>query len=113
MLHLLLIFYFFGTPYEINGGDRVLAPIGTLFFNDKNQIEFIGSEVWVSNENENWKENIINGVNLDVYPTVAQRQVVCELNDTFCDLMNDNPMEEEVTVQNGYKFYVPSDELVK
>ena len=113
-------FYFFGTPYEINGGDRVLAPIGTLFFNDKNQIEFIGSEVWVSTEG-GWENNIkeaalsgtIFGDKLNVYPTVAQRQVVCELNDTFCDLMNDNPMEKEVTVQNGYKFYVPSDELVK
>ena len=42
--------FFFGMPYEINNGDRMLLPIGTLFFNDKNQVEFIGSEIWVSTE---------------------------------------------------------------
>ena len=39
--------------------------------------------------------------------------VVGEMNDTFCELTNEMPKEEEVVVQNGYKLFVPSDELVK
>lgn len=112
--------FFFGMPYEINNGDRMLLPIGTLFFNDKNQVEFIGSEIWVSTEG-GWENNIkeaaasgtIFGDKLRVCSTSEQRMVVGEMNDTFCELTNEMPKEEEVVVQNGYKLFVPSDELVK
>ena len=112
--------FFFGMPYEINNGDRMLLPIGTLFFNDKNHVEFIGSEIWVSTEG-GWENNIkeaaasgtIFGDKLRVCSTSEQRMVVGEMNDTFCELTNEMPKEEEVVVQNGYKLFVPSDELVK
>ena len=90
--------YFFGEPFEINNGRRMLVPIGTIYIDqrDGNIVQF-GVEAWVSTEG-GWRENIINGENLDVYPATESINIIGNMYDeSFCDLMYSG---QENTVEN-------------
>lgn len=89
--------HFFGEPFEINNGRRMLVPIGTIYIDqrDGNIVQF-GVEAWVSTEG-GWRENIINGENLDVYPATEYKNNIGNMYDeSFCDLMSG----QENTVEN-------------
>lgn len=89
--------HFFGEPFEINNGRRMLVPIGTIYIDqrDGNIVQF-GVEAWVSTEG-GWRENIINGENLDVYPATESKNNIGNMYDeSFCDLMSG----QENTVEN-------------
>lgn len=90
--------HFFGEPFEINNGRRMLVPIGTIYIDqrDGNIVQF-GVEAWVSTEG-GWRENIINGENLNVYPATESKNNIGNMYDeSFCDLMYS---EQENTVEN-------------
>ena len=81
--------HFFGEPFEINNGRRMLVPIGTIYIDqrDGNIVQF-GVEAWVSTEG-GWRENIINGENLNVYPATESKNNIGNMYDeSFCDLMS-------------------------
>lgn len=89
--------HFFGEPFEINNGRRMLVPIGTIYIDqrDGNIVQF-GVEAWVSTEG-GWRENIINGENLNVYPATESKNNIGNMYDeSFCDLMSG----QENTVEN-------------
>ena len=89
--------HFFGEPFEINNGRRMLVPIGTIYIDQRsgNVVQF-GVEAWVSTEG-GWRENIINGENLDVYPATESSNIIGNMYDeSFCDLMSG----QENTVEN-------------
>lgn len=107
--------HFFGEPFEINNGRSMLVPIGTIYIDqrDGNIVQF-GVEAWVSTEG-GWRENIINGENLDVYPATESINIIGNMYDeSFCDLMyseQENTVENEEEVVEGvnYKAYLPRD----
>lgn len=89
--------HFFGEPFEINNGRRMLVPIGTIYIDQRsgNVVQF-GVEAWVSTEG-GWRENIINGENLNVYPATESKNNIGNMYDeSFCDLMSG----QENTVEN-------------
>lgn len=89
--------HFFGEPFEINNGRRMLVPIGTIYLDQRDgNIVQLGVETWVSTEG-GWRENIINGENLDVYPATESKNNIGNMYDeSFCDLMSG----QENTVEN-------------
>ena len=89
--------HFFGEPFEINNGRRMLVPIGTIYLDQiGGNIVQLGVEAWVSTEG-GWRENIINGENLDVYPATESKNNIGNMYDeSFCDLMSG----QENTVEN-------------
>lgn len=89
--------HFFGEPFEINNGRRMLVPIGTIYLDQiGGNIVQLGVEAWVSTEG-GWRENIINGENLDVYPATESSNIIGNMYDeSFCDLMSG----QENTVEN-------------
>ena len=100
--------YFFGEPFEINNGRRMLVPIGTIYIDqrDGNIVQF-GVEAWVSTEG-GWRENIINGENLNVYPATESKNNIGNMYDeSFCDLMysgQENTVENEEEVVEGVNY---------
>ena len=90
--------HFFGEPFEINNGRRMLVPIGTIYLDQiGGNIVQLGVEAWVSTEG-GWRENIINGENLDVYPATESINIIGNMYDeSFCDLMYSG---QENTVEN-------------
>lgn len=90
--------HFFGEPFEINNGRRMLVPIGTIYIDQRDgNIVQLGVEAWVSTEG-GWRENIINGENLDVYPATESKNNIGNMYDeSFCDLMYSG---QENTVEN-------------
>ena len=106
--------HFFGEPFEINNGRRMLVPIGTIYIDQRsgNVVQF-GVEARVSTEG-GWRENIINGENLNVYPATESSNIIGNMYDeSFCDLMSgqENTVENEEEVVEGvnYKAYLPRD----
>ena len=100
--------HFFGEPFEINNGRRMLVPIGTIYIDQRsgNVVQF-GVEAWVSTEG-GWRENIINGENLNVYPATESKNNIGNMYDeSFCDLMysgQENTVENEEEVVEGVNY---------
>ena len=89
--------HFFGEPFEINNGRRMLVPIGTIYLDQiSGNIVQLGVEARVITEG-GWRENIINGENLNVYPATESSNIIGNMYDeSFCDLMSG----QENTVEN-------------
>ena len=106
--------HFFGEPFEINNGRRMLVPIGTIYLDQiSGNIVQLGVEARVITEG-GWRENIINGENLNVYPATESSNIIGNMYDeSFCDLMSgqENTVENEEEVVEGvnYKAYLPRD----